>query len=183
MPYESDYCYRMRYLFLILFAFSLPLHAAERGWSLDPHAAVGFNTAQGTHVMLGVDFAMQMSEQLRTGVGAYLSVGGEPEHDREWGIGPFVSFVQPFASFLMGQVRQEINYVDLHDPVKTVTASGTRYTHNAEQGVASVTSASLHLFFTPNFVLSGGYRFVLGLTNSALDDGRSGTFLGVSIGF
>jgi hypothetical protein len=73
--------------------------------------------------------------------------------------------------------------VNLHDPVRTQTASGIEYSHIEEEGVASVTSASLHIFFTRNFVLSGGYRAVLALNNSALDDGRSGAFVGLSLGF
>jgi hypothetical protein len=126
---------------------------------------------------------MEVTEQLRAGIGGYFSAGEHPKHDREYGAGPFASYVQPFTSFLVGQLRQEINYVNLHDPVRTQTASGIEYSHIEEEGVASVTSASLHIFFTRNFVLSGGYRAVLALNNSALDDGRSGAFVGLSLGF
>ncbi len=174
----------MKLLFAILLSCVPALsHAATGDFYFDPHGAVGFNPAQGTHFMLGVDLGMELTENLRGGIGAYGSFGEEPEHDREFGVGPFATYVQPFASFLVGQLRQEINYVNLHDPIKTVTATGTTYTHTEEEGVASVTSASIHIFFTRNFVLSGGYRFVLALSNDALDDGRSGAFVGLSLGF
>ena len=172
----------------LLFVFTVLLipsfaRAAQGDFYFDPHGAVGYNPAQGTHFMLGVDLGMEITENLRGGLGAYFAAGEQAEHDREYGVGPFATYVQPMTSFLVGQLRQEVNYVNLHDPIKTQTASGITYTHNEEEGFVSVTSASLHVFFTRNFVLSGGYRFVLGLSNDALDDGRSGAFVGFSIGF
>lgn len=157
--------------------------AAPGDFYWDPHGAVGYNVAQGTHFMLGVDIGMEITENLRAGIGGYGSFGEHPEHDREYGVGPFATYVQPITSFLVGQLRQEINYVNLHDPIKTMTPTGVTYSHTEEEGVASVTSASIHIFFTRNFVLSGGYRFVLAISNDALDDDRSGAFVGLSIGF
>lgn len=172
------------YVGLMLIVSGWMASTAYADWYFDPHAAVGFNSSQGTHLMLGADLGMDYNDQIKGGVGAYFSAGEHPEHDREFGVGPFVTYVQPMTSFLLGQVRQEINYVNLHDPIKSTNASGqVSYTHNEEQGFASVTSASVHLFFTKNFVLSAGYRLVIGLTNGHLDDGRSGTFLGLAIGF
>lgn len=169
---------------LSLFCLHLPMaFAAQSGdWFFDPHAAIGYNPAQGTHFRLGLDIGVHITEQLSGGIGGFYSAGENPSHDREFGGGPFASFVQPLTSFLVASLRQEVNYVDMHNPIKTVTASGTKYSHTAETGVASATSAAVHFFFTPNFVLSGGYRLVLGLTNSKLDDDRSGAFVGFSLG-
>ncbi|MGE0528632.1 MAG: hypothetical protein AB7G93_09230 [Bdellovibrionales bacterium] len=153
------------------------------GFFLDPRVAVGFNTSQGTHFIAGLDVGLGLSETLAAGVGGYYSAGERPQHDREYGVGPFLSYVQPLTSFLLAAVRQELNHVNLRDPVKVTEADGsTSYTHNEEDGLASVTTVGLHLFFTPNMGLSAGYRFVLGLSNPDLDDGRSGTFIGLSIG-
>jgi hypothetical protein len=150
---------------------------------LDPHVAVGFNSAQGMHLLLGADLGLHVTENVNAGIGGYYSAGERPEHDREFGGGPFLSYVEQFNTFLVGHLRQELNYVDLHDPVKVIGSDGTvTYTHTSETGIASVTSAALHIYFTPNFVLSGGYRLVTAITNSALDDGRSGAFVGVSLG-
>lgn len=169
---------------ILIFCFvPWPAFAAVDDFFLDPHGAIGYNPAQGTHFMLGVDLGMEITEQLRGGLGVYGAAGEHPEHDREYGVGPFASYVRPITSFLVGQLRQEVNYVNLHDPIKTMTATGVTYSHTEEEGVASVTSASIHIFFTRNFVLSGGYRFVLGISNDALDDGRSGAFVGLSFGF
>lgn len=168
-------------LFLLI---ATPALAAEDGLFLDPHFSVGYNPAQGTHVLLGLSGGMHLDENLSAGLGAYYSFGEQPAHDREFGVGPFVSYTQPFTSFLVGQLRQEVNYVNLYDPSVTTDVNGNEtWSHTEETGVASVTSASLYVFFTRNFVLSGGYRFVLGLSNDALDDGRSGAYVGLSIGF
>ncbi len=173
----------MKYIIALLFCLPISALAAPGEFYWDPHGAVGFNVAQGTHFMLGVDIGMEITEKLRGGLGGYASFGEHPSHDREYGVGPFATYVQPLTSFLVGQLRQEINYVNLHDPIKTTTATGTTYTHTEEEGVASVTSASIHIFFTQNFVLSGGYRLVVAISNDALDDDRSGAFVGLSIGF
>lgn len=173
------------YLFLLFSVYQMvssPVHAAEAGLYLDPHVAVGFNDAQGTSLLLGLDLGYGWTEKLAFGAGAYYSMGERPEHDREWGIGPFASYHEPILEFLVASVRQEINHVNLRNPVKTVTSSGTTYSHKSEEGIASVTTAGLHVSLTPNLGFSLGYRLVLGLTNSALDDGRSGVYLGFSIG-
>jgi hypothetical protein len=119
-----------------------------------PRAAVGYNVAQGT----------------------YFTV------DREIGGGPFVSYVQPLTSFLMFSAREELDYIDMYIPKKTLTLSGTEWSHESENGVASSTSVGVHLFLTKHFVISGGYRLMVGLSNSKLGKDRSGTFFGLSFG-
>lgn len=168
---------------LILFFICFPAWANKsETFFVDPHVAVGVNPSQGTHYILGLDAGYAFDENLAFGVGAYYSAGEHPGDDREIGGGPFASYVYPLTGFLIGSLRQEINYVDLYDPIKTETATGTVYSHNHEMGVASVSSAGLHIVFTRNFGLSFGYRLVVGLTNNSLDNGRSGAFLGFSIG-
>jgi hypothetical protein len=125
---------------------------------------------------------MHIDENLSAGVGAYFGAGEHAEHDQELGVGPFVSYRQPLLSFLTARLRQEIDYVDQKRPIKTTTASGTDYTHTNETGVISATSLGLQLSFSPNFGVSAGYRLVIALSNSDLDDDRSGVFLGVAIG-
>lgn len=169
-----------KFLAILLVSFSFSSHAYKSGdIFLDPHIAVGVNAAQGTHFIGGLDAGYALNEQMAVGVHGYYSAGENPRHDREMGAGPFFGYTQPFTSFLLGHVRQEINYVDLYDPVEV---NGSVIGHTQETGTASVTSAGLHLFMTRNFGLSVGYRLVLALANSALDDGRSGFFLGFSIG-
>lgn len=168
----------------LILALSLLLGSfAHADWFFDPYIAVGFNPAQGTHFRGGVDVGLEYSEQIRYGIGAFASAGERPGDDRELGIGPFVGFVQPLTSFLIFTARQEIDYIDMHVPQEEYRANGTvREFYTEENGVASVTSAALHVRLTPNFIISGGYRFVLGLTNEALDDDRSGAFAGLSVG-
>ncbi len=178
---------RLKWLILVLVSLvALGRHqaalAAEGGIYLDPRMAVSFNEAQGTGFHFGLDLGYGMDENWSFGLGAYYSMGEHPEHDREYGFGPFLGYSQPLVDFVVGSVRQEINHVNLRDPIKTTTASGTTYSHNEEDGLASVTTAGLHFIFTPNFGFSAGYRLVLGLTNSDLDNGRSGVFIGFSIG-
>lgn len=170
-------------LILLLFIVinSSPLAAYEAGdFFIDPHVAVGFNTVQGTHLLGGLDLGYALSEQLAFGVHGYYAAGEHPSHDREMGGGPFLGYTQPLTSFLVGHVRQEFNYVDLYVPLKNST--GEIDDHRAETGTTSVTSAGMHLSFTPNFGFAVGYRLVLALANSDLDDGRSGFFVGFSIG-
>ncbi len=173
----------MKKSIVVLIFFAQSVFAYEPGgFYLDPHVAIGFNPAQGTHYLLGADLGYTWDENLAFGVGGYYSFGEQPSHDREIGGGPFASYLYPLTSFLVGSLRQEINYVDLYDPIKTETATGTEYSHNRETGVASVTRAGLHIAFTRHFGLAVGYRLVIGLTNNSLDNGRSGAFLGFSIG-
>lgn len=167
-------------ILVFLFCFSTQAFAYQPGsFIFDPSLAVGFNSAQGTHFLGNLDLGVALSEQMAMGVHGYYSAGEHPSHDREIGGGPFLGYTQPLASFLLGHVRQEINYVDLYRPLEV---NGDVNSHAAETGVTSVTSAGIHLFFTPNFGLGVGYRLVLALDNTALDDGRSGFFLGFSIG-
>lgn len=168
---------------LLLFIFSLKVHAAAPGdWFFDPHASVGFNTIQGTHFRLGLDGGLYYSENIRLGVGAYYTAGEKPQYDREIGAGPFVGYVMPLTSFLVFSAREDVDYVDARYPIKVTTSGLTEDSYVKETGVISATSAGLHIFFTPNFVVSGGYRLVLAIDNSALDDGRSATFLGFAFG-
>ncbi len=172
----------MMSVFIFLFPFSNAFAASDGDWFFLPRAAVGYNIAQGTHFTLGADLGMHFTEQISGGVGAYYAAGEHPGDDREIGGGPFISFVQPITSFLLMSAREDVNYVDMYNPIKTITPSGAVYSHTQETGIASATSVGLHLFITRNLVISGGYRLVLGLTNSKLDDDRSGTFAGISFG-
>lgn len=167
----------------LFFLTSIPAAAYSAGdFYLDPNVAVGWNPAQGTHYMLGADAGYAWDENISFGLHGYYSFGEQPNHDREIAGGPFVSYVQPFTEWLTGSLRQEINYVDLYDPIKTQTASGVVYTHRQEMGLASVSRAGIHLSFSRNFGLSVGYRLVVGLSNTSLDNGRSGAFVGLAIG-
>lgn len=173
----------MKYFLIGLIFFCQSVVAYSPGdFYFDPHLAIGINPAQGTHYMLGADLGYGWDENLAFGVGGYFSFGEQPEHDREIGGGPFVSYVYPVASFLVASLRQEINYLDLFDPIKSETPTGTTYSHNRETGLASISRAGIHLSFTENFGLALGYRLVIGLTNNNLDNGRSGAYLGFSIG-
>lgn len=174
----------MRLIFsFILFLSCLNAQAAAPGdWFFDPQASVGFNTIQGTHFRLGVDGGFYLDENIRVGVGAYYAAGEKPQYDREIGAGPFVGYVLPLTSFLVLSAREDIDYVDARYPVTVTTANGQEDSYVKETGVISATSAALHIFLTPNFVVSGGYRYVLALNNDSLDDGRSATFLGFAFG-
>lgn len=171
-------------ILLLLFTFSSTAFAYEPGEIFfDPHVAVGYNVAQGTNFMVGVDLGYAISEQLAAGVGGHYSAGRRPEHDRAIGAGPFVTFFQPLASILVFSVREDIAYLDQRNPVLVTDTSGREaWTHTNEHGVASVTSVGLHLSLTPNFGVSAGYRAVLALSNTDIARDRSGTFLGFSIG-
>lgn len=155
---------------------------AESDFFFRPRASVGYNVAQGTFFMLGADAGTWFTENIAGGVTAYYAAGEHPSHDREIGGGPFVTYVQPITSFLMFSAREEVDYIDMFIPEKTVTTSGTEWDHERENGVASSTSVALHVFFGKHFVVSGGYRLMVGLTNSKLGEDRSGTFLGFAVG-
>ena len=163
----------MKFLILLLFPFF-----AHADWFFDPHIAVGYNPAQGTNYRLGADIGVHLDENFRVGVGGYYSAGERPRHDREIGAGPFVGYVQPVTTFLMFSARQEIDYVDQRYPYKI----GQDWFHDEEYGVISATTGAVHIYFTPNFVVSGGYRLVIALNNSRLDDDRSGAFFGFGFG-
>lgn len=149
---------------------------------LDPRLAVGFNPAQGTFFLAGLDLGYGFTENIAGGIHGYYAGGETPEHDREIAGGGFAVYAQELASFLTGQIRQELNYVDQRDRVTTYVNGQKQYSHTADTGVASVTYAGLHFRFTENFGVSGGYRLVLGLTNDDIGHKRSGTFFGLTIG-
>lgn len=168
------------FVFLTLAGFRA---SAEGSFYIVPGVSIGHNEVQGTHTTFGLDVGIRHDEHISYGVGGYFGAGEHPEHDREVGAGPFVSYSQPLIeNFLSGQVREDIDYVDVNIPIKHTSASGTTYTHENETGVISGTSLGLHLSFTRNFGLSAGYRIVLALSNEDLDDDRSGYFFGLTIG-
>jgi hypothetical protein len=168
-------------ILMLLISAATTAYADEAGHVyFDPHIGVGFNQAQGTYVSIGADVGYGLSEQLSTGVGVYYAAGNRPNDDREIGGGPFVTFFQPVTSFLVAHIREDINYIDQRTPVDL---GNDRFTHVTDTGVASITSVGLHLILSSNLGISGGYRAVLPLSNSDLGKDRSGTFLGVSIGF
>lgn len=170
-------------LILSVFFLSHSALAGEPGdWFFDPHVSVGFNTVQGTNFRLGADLGMFVTENIRGGLGGYYVFGEQPQYDREIGAGPFVDYVLPLTSFLVLSAREEVDYVDARVPITVTTVNGPEDSYEKLNGVNSATSVGVHVFFTPNFVVSGGYRAVLALTNSKLDDGRSGTFLGFAFG-
>jgi hypothetical protein len=158
----------------------LAIAAENEGFFIDPHIAVGYNVAQGTHVLFGLDGGYALTERLSAGVGAYYSAGEHPDDDREMGAGPFVTYFHPLTSFLIAHVREDVDYIDQRDPVQI--PGTTDYTHTTETGVASVTTAGLHLLLTSNLGISGGYRLVFPLSNTDLGKDRSGFYLGFSIG-
>lgn len=161
---------------IALIVFPLSTLAAEPGeWFFSPHASVGVNSVQGTYFRLGLDTGLHFTETLHGGVGGYYAFGEKPQYDREIGAGPFVAYVLPLADFLLFSLREDIHYLDARIPVGNDA-------YVKETGVISGTSAAVHIFFTPNFVLRGGYRYVLALSNSALDNGRSGPIFGFGFG-
>lgn len=159
-------------------------HAYDEGEVfVDPHVAVGYNVAQGTNFLVGLDLGYGITDQLAAGVGAFYSAGQRPEHDRAIGGGPFVAFFQPVASFLTFSVREDIDHIDQRTPVIYTDVGGSeRYTHDNEHGVASITSVGIHLHVAETFGISVGYRAYLALSNTDIARNRSGTFLGFSIG-
>lgn len=167
-----------------LMSLSVPAFAYNAGeFFVDPHVAVGYNVAQGTNFMLGLDIGYGISEQIAAGVGAQYSAGKRPEHDQAMGAGPFVTFFQPLTSFLVFSLREDVSYIDQRNPYRIINASGVEtWGHTKEMGVASVTSVGVHLHITPNLGISGGYRAVMALSNTDIARDRSGTFLGISIG-
>ena len=78
-------------------------------------------------------------------------------------------------------VREDIDYVDVREPVLN-TGNPDYYTHNNHFGIEASTYAGVHVQFSRNLGVSAGYRWALGLTNSSIADGRSGTSFGLTIG-
>lgn len=174
----------MKSMLLALLIVSAPAFAYEPGsFFVDPTIAAGYNTAQGTNIMVGLDIGYAITELLTAGVGGQFSAGKRPEHDQAIGAGPFVAYFQPLTSFLGVGIREDVSYLDQRNPYVVTSASGEEtWGHTKETGVASITSVGLHLRIGSNLGISGGYRAVMSLSNSSLDDDRSGTFLGISIG-
>ncbi len=149
---------------------------------LDPHLAMGFNPAQGTHSLVGLDLGYTFTENLAGGLHTYYSFGQTPEHDRDMGLGPFVTYVQPLMSVLTAHARQEVNYVNQRERLTIYSNGQKSYSHIEDTGSASVTSIGLHLQINPNFGVAIGYRLVFSLTNDDIGRKRSGTFVGLTIG-
>ena len=158
-----------------------PAFAFESGGVfIDPHVAVGYNVAQGTFYLVGADAGYAITEQLAAGFGGFYAAGKRPEHDRAFGYGPFVAYAQPLLPFLTATVREDVDYIDQHEPIQR--GDGT-YTHLNENGMASITTVGLHVSVLRFVGFSGGYRAVLSLSRADLGKDRSGAFLGFSIGF
>lgn len=179
----------MRHLILILALISLApviaptiVHAESGDWFFYPAVGVGYNSAQGTSFRLGADLGVFVGENTYVGVGGYYSSGSKPDHDRELGAGPFVGYTYPITSFLSVTVREDIDYVDQRTPV-LIAGTNDTYTHTEDHGIVSQTYGGVHISFTRNVGVSAGYRAVLGLSKSSLATGRSGTVLGLNIGF
>jgi len=153
-----------------------------KGYFLDPNVSLGHNVAQGTNVMVGADIGYGYDENLSFGLGAHFSAGENPAYDRQIGAGPFVAYVLPITPFLVGQAREDLNYVDLHNVAVEETLTGDRMTYIKSYGVIAATSFGLHLAILPNFGISGGYRIVKSMTNSNVASGRSGPFFGFALG-
>ena len=151
-------------------------------WFLDPHVAVGFNSEQGTVIRLGVDAGLHVDENLALGVGGFYAAGNHADHDREIGVGPFVAYAYPVFSFLTLQLREDVDYVDVHVPIPSGNPP-VYDSHKTLYGVESATSAGIHLSFAQTVGVSVGYRLVVGLSGSDIAEGRSGAYLGLSIGF
>src|SRR5262245_2496416 len=88
------------WLLTFLLAFSSHAFADAGDFFLDPYAGVGFNSAQGTAVRIGADLGMYIDDFLAVGIGGFYGAGSNPEHDREAGVGPFVTYNYPLFDFL-----------------------------------------------------------------------------------
>jgi hypothetical protein len=166
---------------LALFLMNLSAAAEEPGSVyLRPNIGIGFNSQQGTSFMLGLDLGMVLAEQWRGGLTAHYAAGNDPERDREYGGGVFTSYAQPMTDMVVGHIREEIGHLDIRNPIDPEPTTGPTY--ESESGVASTTTAGITVYFTENLAISAGYRFVLGITDSDLGDGRSGPTFGVLVG-
>lgn len=171
----------MKVLLLLFLLVSTAAHAYQSGdFVFDPHIGIGFNEAQGTYVIGGLDVGYARTDRLILGVGAYYAAGSHPNDDREIGGGPFAAYYQPLTSFLVAHIREDLDYIDQRTPIDL---GDEHFTHATDRGLASITTFGLHVLFSSNFGISGGYRAVLPITNSDLGRNRSGAFLGFSIGF
>lgn len=146
-----------------------------------PHVGVGVNSQQGTSMILGVDLGYRVDENWRTGLTGHYSTGAHPERDREMGGGAFVGYGMGLMENISGHLREDIEYLDIRNPMDPLPTTDPKY--ETETGIASTTSAGLTISIAESLAISVGYRFVVGLTNSDLGDGRSGPTLGLMIGF
>ena len=153
---------------------------AEAPWFVTPHAAVGMNSQQGTSFIIGLDVGLRMDENWRVGVTSHYGAGGSPENDREYGAGAFLGYAHQLGDMFVAHARQEVGYLDVRNPIDPEPVTGPAY--EAEEGVASTTTLGVTTYFTDHLALSAGYRFVLGLSNSDLGDGRSGPTFGLIFG-
>jgi hypothetical protein len=145
---------------------------------IDPSVGVGFNSAQGTVIRLGLDVGARIDENYYAGVGGYYATGDYPAHDREIGGGPFLGYRLPVTSFLTLHLREDLDYVDVRVP-----RGPTPYTqHETFYGLESATTAGVHISVTPNLGVSAGYRLAIGISNSDIAKDRSGVIFGLSIG-
>jgi hypothetical protein len=166
--------------FLTLASVGSAPEAAAEGFFLTPSVGVGYNSEQQSYYRIGLDVGAFYDENIYFGLGAYYQFGQHPEDDREIGGGPFVGYIYRLFSFLSLEGREDIDYVDLRQPILMSTGS---YTYMPEYGIESFTYGGVKLHFTPNFGVSAGYRLALGLSNSSLSDGRSGFVFGIILGF
>lgn len=171
--------------FAVLFSSTVCLaQAGESSWTLRPSFTVGYNQVQKSYYSVGLSLQSWATENVLWGAGGYFSSGSDGNQSREIGAGPFVAFFLPVSEELTFQLRQEVNYIDQHQPVpddNDPTTPDNDFT--TENGVVSVTSLGAHLKIIEHFGMSGGYRLVVAISNDKLDDDRSGPFLGIAISF
>jgi hypothetical protein len=169
-------------LAVTLFLAALPLQTFAEGdetgtWNLSPQIGLGYNTKQGANVLFGLDFGLNVGPGQRAGAGGYFSYGGHPARDREWGVGPFYSYTYAFTEEVYGHVREEIDYLDVRNPVNDPPPGEPDFV--AYTGIASITSLTGTYFIHDSLGITAGIRLVLGLTNDKLSSGRSGLLFGV----
>jgi hypothetical protein len=172
-----------KWLLALPLFFSTAASALEIGmFHLDVHAAAGSNLAQGNWFGGAGDFYTYVEDNLAVGVGAFYSAGLEhPNQSRVMGAGPFVSYAYPFTDFLIGSAREELDYLDERNPILVSDGKGGyEWDYFSTNGMASVTTLAMHLYFTKNFGVSAGYRFELGLNNSDVAKDHSGFIFGLA---
>ena len=148
-------------------------------WQIRPFAAVGFNSIQGTSIILGADLEFILDDEWKTGLTGHYSAGEKPGRDREYGAGPFVSYTQKLNDAIYGSIREEIGYEDIRNPI---LPDSVGHDYKSYSGIASMTAVGVTFFLSDNFAFALGYRFALGITNSHLGDGRSGPTIGLMVG-
>ncbi|MGE0762554.1 MAG: hypothetical protein AB7N80_04685 [Bdellovibrionales bacterium] len=153
---------------------------SEDSWYFHPQVGVGFNSQQGTSYVFGLDLGMAANQNWRMGLTGHYAAGDRASRDREYGGGAFVSYAERLGEVFIGHIRQELLYLDVRNPIDPEPAAGPNY--ESELGLASATSLGVTVRVGDNIALSGGYRFVAGITNSDLADGRSGPTFGLMVG-